>query len=279
MPWVLQATRAPTPSQYLRASLLTIQRTTAIVGIAPRVRVTSWALCTDDIWFSYEAIDEDVVTVSTCDSNSFDTSIIVYELGLRIAMMYCISPAVEMHQVIQVVSPYHSVVQFYPTVGSTYLVRVGGWDTNSYGIGTLSLERGKPDVPSQCPTDLNNDLNTNVTDLLYVIDQWGACSNCDADIDESGEVNVSDLLQVISAWGLCPLQGTWRVMPNSPVAPYLHHDDIVVIGDTIWICNVSGEIWKSIDDGENWTRVCYQRGHIFSMLDISSMHYTVGLET
>ena len=32
-----------------------------------------------DIWFSYLAEDDEPVTISTCDSNSFDTSIIVYE--------------------------------------------------------------------------------------------------------------------------------------------------------------------------------------------------------
>ena len=245
-------------------------------GYSPESTCDLMGIMYRDVWFSYEAIDEDVVTVSTCDTNSFDTSIIVYELGTDcddVLYLTCSGDAPSDSSC----QPYHSVVQFYPTVGSTYLVRVGGWDTNSYGAGTLTLERGKPDVPSQCPTDLNNDYSTNVTDLLYVINQWGACSNCDADIDESGEVNVSDLLQVISAWGLCPLQGTWRVMQNSPVAPYLHHDDIVVIGDTIWICNVSGEIWKSIDDGENWTRVCYQEGTSFRCLTfIDALHGWAG---
>ncbi len=49
----------------------------------------------------------------------------------------------------------------------------------------------------------------NVSDLLAVINGWGACGmpcppSCAADINHDCNVNVSDLLAVISAWGPCP---------------------------------------------------------------------------
>ena len=229
-----------------------------------------------DIWFSYLAEDDEPVTITTCDSNSFDTSIIVYEQKQDcndLIYLTCSGDAPNDSSC----QPYHSVVQFVPVVNSTYLIRVGGWDTNSYGRGTLSLQLGEMDVPNTCPTDVNHDLQTNVSDVLAIINDWGACNDCQSDVTDDGFVNVSDLLAVINAWGPCPLQGIWRVFPSSPVAPYLHHDDIVVIGDTIWICNVSGEIWKSTDAGENWTLTCYQEGTSFRCLTfVDELHGWVG---
>ena len=245
-------------------------------GYSPESTCDLMGIMYRDIWFEYQPTDEDFITISTCDSNSFDTSIIVYELGSDcddLTYLTCSGDAANDSSCQQ----YHSLVQFDATLDTTYMVRVGGWDTASYGSGTLTLEVGQPDVPSACPTDINNDLDTNVSDLLAVIDQWGDCPGCDADVNGDDEVNVSDVLQLISAWGPCPLQGVWRVFLDSPVAPYLHHDDIVVIGDTIWICNVSGEIWKSTDAGESWVRVCYQEGTSFRCLTfIDELHGWAG---
>lgn len=51
----------------------------------------------------------------------------------------------------------------------------------------------------------------------------------------------------------------WRVLPNSPVAPYYHHDDLFFIDEnTGWLCNISGEVWKTTDGGDSWRRVLYQ---------------------
>ena len=54
-------------------------------------------------------------------------------------------------------------------------------------------------------------------------------------------------------------EGQWEILPNSPLAPYYHHDDMYFVDeDTGWICNISGEIWKTTDGGDNWTRVLHQ---------------------
>jgi len=229
-----------------------------------------------DIWFTYTPEDDEQITISTCDPASFDTSLIVYELGIDcedLSYVTCSGDAFNDGEC----QPYHSLVQFVPEIDSTYIIRVGGWVQDSYGPGTLTLQLGEEEPLNPCPTDINRDLDTNVSDILAIINDWGSCLDCDSDINGDEFVNVTDLLAVINNWGPCPLQGVWRVFASSPVAPYLHHDDIVVRGDTIWICNVSGEIYKSIDAGENWELVCYQEGTSFRCLTfIDDLHGWAG---
>lgn len=61
-------------------------------------------------------------------------------------------------------------------------------------------------VPTTPPLigDTNGDGIVNVTDLLAVINSWGACpappAACSADINDDGMVNVTDLLLIINNW-------------------------------------------------------------------------------
>lgn len=59
-----------------------------------------------------------------------------------------------------------------------------------------------------CPADINGNNVVNVTDMLAVINAWGACAaQCPADIAPlcgDDQVNVADLLATINAWGSCP---------------------------------------------------------------------------
>ena len=49
--------------------------------------------------------------------------------------------------------------------------------------------------------DVNGDGVVDVTDLLMLLEQWGACdSPCAADVDGSGDVDVNDALQVLADW-------------------------------------------------------------------------------
>ena len=53
-----------------------------------------------------------------------------------------------------------------------------------------------------CPTDVNDDLSTDVADLLAVISGWGGSgSGNPADSNQDGTVDVADLLAVIGGWG------------------------------------------------------------------------------
>lgn len=83
------------------------------------------------------------------------------------------------------------------------------------GVASVAVNNG----PIQCevvsyemsftscfvPEDINVDGTVGVTDLLGVINGWGACPAeplaCAADVDLNGGVGVPDLLAVINAWG------------------------------------------------------------------------------
>jgi hypothetical protein len=54
---------------------------------------------------------------------------------------------------------------------------------------------------SSNPTDLDDSGETDVSDLLILISDWGPCGGCSSDFDENGIVNVTDLLTLIDAWG------------------------------------------------------------------------------
>jgi hypothetical protein len=53
-----------------------------------------------------------------------------------------------------------------------------------------------------CQGDTNDDSVVNVSDLLLVIDQWGAGGGS-GDVNEDGLVNVNDLLMIVGNWGPC----------------------------------------------------------------------------
>jgi hypothetical protein len=58
-----------------------------------------------------------------------------------------------------------------------------------------------------CLADIDGTGVVNVSDLLAVIQSWGACQpsqTCNADLNLSGAVDVADLLFVITTWGTCP---------------------------------------------------------------------------
>jgi hypothetical protein len=53
-----------------------------------------------------------------------------------------------------------------------------------------------------CEGDIGGDGYVDVSDLLTVIDQWGATKS-KADINMDGNVNVTDLLIIVGNWGPC----------------------------------------------------------------------------
>jgi len=73
-------------------------------------------------------------------------------------------------------------------------------------------------------------------------------------------------------------QTGWQVLPNSPIAPLWNHDDIEFYNEDIgWLCNISGEIWKTEDGGDSWTMVENRPGTSFRCLAfVDSLNGFVG---
>lgn len=53
-----------------------------------------------------------------------------------------------------------------------------------------------------CPTDVNQDGQTDFSDVLFVLSFWGS-STPDADLNQDGEVGFEDLLLLLTSWGPC----------------------------------------------------------------------------
>ncbi|MCH8822916.1 MAG: exo-alpha-sialidase [Planctomycetes bacterium] len=61
---------------------------------------------------------------------------------------------------------------------------------------------GIPDECTECPWDLDGDVNVGTSDLLELFAQWGTAGP--ADFDGSGVVDTNDLLILFANWGPCP---------------------------------------------------------------------------
>ena len=82
------------------------------------------------------------------------------------------------------------------------MVAVGAWHDDDLGIDSGSAYVF--DVSCHI-VDISRDGEVNVTDLLNLLANWGACPGpCPQDITADGNVNVTDLLKLFSKWGPCP---------------------------------------------------------------------------
>jgi subtilisin family serine protease len=80
-----------------------------------------------------------------------------------------------------------------------------GYNTD-YGWGFVNAGNAVQAVADDdcAPADLNCDGVVNVSDLLILFDNWGACADCGdcpADLNDDCIVNVSDLLVLFDNWG------------------------------------------------------------------------------
>lgn len=100
------------------------------------------ALCTGtylgmmnaDIWFSYEATCTGMLTISTCDTASFDTDLVVYSGTCNDKTQIACNGDNS------TCSGYTSSLETQVASGDHYLIRLGGWDGSSFGSGSVSIE-------------------------------------------------------------------------------------------------------------------------------------------
>jgi subtilisin-like proprotein convertase family protein len=151
---------------------------------------------TNDVWFSYQACATGSMTVSTCDLVDFDTDLVVYKGDCgALEQIACNGDG-------DGCGGYSSILTTNVTEGSTYIIRVGGWQ-DSIGSGELFVDGPAGDCGSDpCEGDVDEDGQVAVSDILLAIDQWGGAGS--ADINGDGIVDVEDLLAIVGGWGPCP---------------------------------------------------------------------------
>jgi subtilisin family serine protease len=87
-----------------------------------------------DIWFIYVAQASGSTHFTTCDSSSYDTSMVLYE-GSCDNQVACNGDAYNDTGC----QSYHSEIDYTVEAGSTYYIRIGGWMADS-GSGTLTIQ-------------------------------------------------------------------------------------------------------------------------------------------
>jgi hypothetical protein len=156
-----------------------------------------------DIWFTFTAPCTGPVTISTCEqlggTANYDTDLVLYSAAgapcpptddFLIACNDddpnnpCGSPA----------GGYRSTIVANVVQGQQYIIRVGGFNANSFGIGELLVECG-----SSCQGDLNGNGTIDLADLNLVLANFGGGAGGDANGD--GNTDLADLNIVLAAFG------------------------------------------------------------------------------
>jgi hypothetical protein len=91
----------------------------------------------------------------------------------------------------------------FTTVDGLINDRVHSIARDSQGRMWFGTELGVSEFHQPRPGDVNGDGNTDVDDLLAVLNAWGPCADCPADLTDDDIVNVDDLLAVINGWNAC----------------------------------------------------------------------------
>jgi subtilisin family serine protease len=86
-----------------------------------------------DVWFRYTANTSGPINITTCDPSSYDTSLAFYA-GTCDNLVACNGDASDAG-----CQSYYSEINYTVEAGSTYYIRIGGWQ-ESTGSGTLTIE-------------------------------------------------------------------------------------------------------------------------------------------
>jgi hypothetical protein len=149
------------------------------------VRDTDWYLFTlsqsmSVTWSVQSEVEMHAIIVggvTTCD-----TKVIALLNGCDPSVTACLAPGT------YAVFVAPAFFESFPCPGLTY-------------TGTLT---GQPqNCGGGCGGDLNNDGLVDVSDLLILLGEWGACPDCASDLNGDGVVDVSDLLALLGLWGSC----------------------------------------------------------------------------
>ncbi|MBC8309847.1 MAG: hypothetical protein H8E83_04955 [Planctomycetes bacterium] len=144
----------------------------------------------NDIWYAFVSPSSGTLTASTCDQVDYDSDLVLYSGSCDTSVLVaCNDDGTGC-------GSYSSLLEAPVQQGSSYLLRVGGWNNNSAGTGTLSLT-----IETSVSGDINGDGTVDVEDLLLLIASWGSDGSDGTDLDGNGVVDVQDALILIANWG------------------------------------------------------------------------------
>lgn len=106
-----------------------------------------WTDPSNDVWLAWTASVTGDYDIDTCDANSFDTSVVVYDgCGGEGDAVACNGDGADLSGC----QTYYSNLTLSATAGTTYYIRIGGWDATEMGSGTLNINETPPPLPGAC---------------------------------------------------------------------------------------------------------------------------------
>lgn len=132
-------------------------------------------LCAPDVWFFYVAPASETVRFSTCDSTSYDTSLVLYEVGCNNEsfQVACNGDGTGLTNC----QLYYSSIEYNLIAGETYFLRVGGWE-GAAGIGTVTVSPvGSGAIGACCVNGICSDVITE-TACQDLLGQWTLDAFC-----------------------------------------------------------------------------------------------------
>jgi hypothetical protein len=119
----------------------------------------AWGAANKDVWFKWVAPSSINIIATTCDPNSFDTSMVIYE-GTDCGALVQVACNGDGGEATECQEYYSQVTNLFVTAGRTYYFRVGGYTgsdgVSQSGVGSLFLSEGfryecvAPAFPNDC---------------------------------------------------------------------------------------------------------------------------------
>ena len=187
-----------------------------------------WGESNQDIWFKFVPTSTGTYSITTCDPDSFDTSLVLYE-GDCSYQVACNGDATDTGNGCQ---PYFSTIE-YDLIGNLdYFIRIGSWNGESVGAGTLTISEvsGSDPIGACCIEDGGEYYcyETTRTECIEFGGDWSKGISC----SESNCVDASSTIWYVNVSNTSPSDGTSWTTAFLDIQDAL---DVANSGDQIWI--------------------------------------------
>lgn len=210
-----------------------------------------WGDANKDVWFKWVATDSINIIATTCDPNSFDTSMVIYE-GTDCGALVQVTCNGDASQANECQEYYSQVTNLFVTAGRTYYFRVGGYTPASgisaSGSGSLLIHEGYrhecvvPAFPNDCAPDAqvvtaSGDFTVQGTTAggataktdgpehsgqvcqsgsnHFFLDRWYRLSSGPVDLDRDGRLTPEDFARIAKAMDvviMTPMRPPWSMV-------------------------------------------------------------------